>query len=361
MRILFITAFPPSRQTAGQNYTRLLLADLGKSNQVDLICWGETASGMELPESVKLLRRIRVKSKLSALKRFWYFPLFTRRYDKQTARYIQSIADQYDMVYFDFSQVMMFAKDVKHPFKVGMSHDVISQKFQRKGWMRPLGAWVRHSEKAILKNLSQIHTFSEKDSRYLRTRLNIPSSPVSFYISPEIQQIDLSKIPTEDYLVAFGAWGRPENQETLHWILKNCKSIGMPVKIIGGGMPEELKSRFSDCPEIELTGFVDDPYPVIAGSKGLLAPLWQGAGVKVKVIESLALGTPVLGTEVTFEGIDNIPYQHGMACILLNDDSLTEAVGQLKKTTREDKETISKQFRSNYGANKFIELLSQLQ
>ena len=55
-----------------------------------------------------------------------------------------------------------------------------------------------------------------------------------------------------------------------------------------------------------MLGFVDNPYKIMSESLGLIAPLFHGAGIKVKVIESLACGTPVIGTEVAFEGIDFI-------------------------------------------------------
>ena len=37
-------------------------------------------------------------------------------------------------------------------------------------------------------------------------------------------------------------------------------------------------------------GFVENPYGYIAEAQGLIAPLFHGAGIKVKVVEALALG-----------------------------------------------------------------------
>ena len=42
---------------------------------------------------------------------------------------------------------------------------------------------------------------------------------------------------------------------------------------------------------------------MIANSRALIAPVFSGAGVKVKVLEALACGTPVVGTDIAFEGI----------------------------------------------------------
>lgn len=37
----------------------------------------------------------------------------------------------------------------------------------------------------------------------------------------------------------------------------------------------------------------------------MIAPLKKGAGVKVKVVVTLTTGTPVIGTDVAFEGIED--------------------------------------------------------
>jgi glycosyltransferase involved in cell wall biosynthesis len=55
---------------------------------------------------------------------------------------------------------------------------------------------------------------------------------------------------------------------------------------------------------IKILSFIKNPYKIISESQILVAPLFEGAGVKVKVIESLACGTPVVGTEIAFEGIE---------------------------------------------------------
>ena len=54
---------------------------------------------------------------------------------------------------------------------------------------------------------------------------------------------------------------------------------------------------------VEYLGFVDNPYPIIANAKAEIASLHKGAGVKVKCVEALGSGTPIIGTEVAFEGI----------------------------------------------------------
>jgi glycosyltransferase involved in cell wall biosynthesis len=59
---------------------------------------------------------------------------------------------------------------------------------------------------------------------------------------------------------------------------------------------------------VEVTGFVPDDELArrYAGARVVLAPLRFGAGVKLKVIEALAEGVPVVTTPVGAEGIEGL-------------------------------------------------------
>lgn len=351
MRILFISAFAPTKSTAGQNFTRQLIEDLSKTHEIDLIYWSSKPIKAEVPSNVKILKTYPTPQLgVTTIRNIKYFPLFSRRFDKSILEYIKSICQHYDCLYFDFSQVMLYSIFIDHPYKIGMSHDVIVQKYSRHEYAKYLRKWITNTEKKCLCSLKRIFTFSNKDAKYIQDLYNISTNVVSFYISPEIQKIDLSEIKVEDYFVLYGAWSRPENQYTLYWLIAN--PIHKKVKIIGGGIPEELKVKIEVNPNNECLGFVENPYPIIAGSKGLIAPLQTGAGVKVKAIESLSLGTPVIGTDVTFEGIELPPSLRKRAFYDIDSLSLSVIYQSLDNISTQDKVAIRNEFLSNYGNKK---------
>ena len=180
MKILYITAFPPNQKTAGQDYSRRLINDLcDKGYELSLIYTAYPNHDIEVSDSAGIKRVIHPSLK-NCLKKLSFHPFFTKRFDFETLNFIQSIAADYDMLYFDFSQVHLYSLYINHPNKVLMCHDVIAQKFSRKGVIQL--PWIKKSERLILKTASQIITFSQKDCDYIKKTYGLKSFHVNFYL-----------------------------------------------------------------------------------------------------------------------------------------------------------------------------------
>lgn len=353
-KILFLTAYPPTNITAGQNYTRLLLNDISTSNSVDVIYWDFKGHKVDLNDTINSIKGVNVtkfQKLYRAILNFFFFPLFTVRFSWQKALHLKRIAKDYDLIYFDFSQVFVYSILIKHPCKIMMCHDVISQKYSRKRFSFLYLWYIKFSERILLNTAHYCFTFSDKDTEYLKKYLRINSNPVSFYISDDLKKISLERIVIEDYFILYGAWNRPENYEGLLWFIKKVVPyLSVKIRIIGGGMPSNIKGLLKSY-NIDYLGFVDNPYPYIAASKALIAPLFQGAGVKVKAIESLALGTTVIGTNVAIEGI---PKLDNFKSVLLC-ETPDEFINVIQQFTiiKEDKICCQKEFLQKYSNLKF--------
>ncbi len=55
---------------------------------------------------------------------------------------------------------------------------------------------------------------------------------------------------------------------------------------------------------LQFTGYLDDIRPTIAGSQVCVVPLRMGAGTRLKILEAMALGTPVISTSKGAEGLE---------------------------------------------------------
>ncbi len=315
-RILFITPFVPGKtEGGGAAYTYELINELSKDNRVDLLYFRYKDKCRYKPDNdnVKVIAEYIVdkwQKILSILVCPFFFPLFTARFRWSIVRMINKLVreNKYDYCYFDFSQTFSYSRFITHPNKILMSHDVIAQKYSRMD--KFLYTWAKLSEGRLLRTGRIIFTFSEKDSGLIRSFYGLDSQPTTFFLSDVVR----NAIPKEigQYYVMFGSWGRAENYETLEWVMDNIDTIltkGERIVVVGGGnVPENIRQRMESIGTLEFIGFLENPYDIIANAKAEIVPLQKGAGVKVKCIEALACGTPVVGTEIAFEGI---PKEYG--------------------------------------------------
>ncbi len=59
-----------------------------------------------------------------------------------------------------------------------------------------------------------------------------------------------------------------------------------------------------------LTGHLPDPRPMVASAAVSLAPMRLGGGTRLKILEAMAIGTPVVATSLGAEGLDAVHGEH---------------------------------------------------
>lgn len=357
--ILIITAFPPNNKTAGQNYTQNLISDLSNNGYIiDIVYFSyDNHKVYEFKNKnvnyIFSINSTKIKKISNAILLFFIFPFFSVRFSLKLVRYIIKNQKKYDIVYLDFSQVFIYGLLLKSSKKFLMAHDIIIQKYNRKFKNFFLKKWIKFSENLILKQKnSKIICFSNKDLALLKREYNMLGEKVDFYIDEGIKHKTLEKV--ENYFCFYGAWHREENLESLEWFEKQIKGkLRFDVKIIGGGLTEKYQEILKKK-GFNILGFVENPYDVLMRSKGLIAPLFKGAGVKVKVIEALACGTPVVGTEIALEGID---FESRLIEKVTSFNEVLKVLAKFEKVTLKDKQELKNSFNNEYGKNRFINII----
>ncbi len=105
------------------------------------------------------------------------------------------------------------------------------------------------------------------------------------------------------------------NQEGLLWFLKNCwpeihkKHPGLKFYIAGRSAPQWLIHKF-DLPNVVFKGEVDDAYQFMNSKSIMVVPLFSGSGMRIKIIEGMALGKCIVSTPVGAEGLNVQPGKH---------------------------------------------------
>jgi polysaccharide biosynthesis protein PslH len=117
-------------------------------------------------------------------------------------------------------------------------------------------------------------------------------------------------------------------------------------KIVGGRSPPSLQALAG--PRIELTGFVPDLRPHLAGAAAVVVPLRLGGGTRLKIVEAMAMGKAIVSTTLGAEGIEAVsgrdlivedqPTAFANAVNrLLADPSLAVSIGQSARRLAEDR------------------------
>jgi glycosyltransferase involved in cell wall biosynthesis/GT2 family glycosyltransferase len=74
-------------------------------------------------------------------------------------------------------------------------------------------------------------------------------------------------------------------------------------RIVGPGLPRGQVSRLSSFPGVEVLGFVPDIGTAYAGADAAVVPLRVGGGTRIKVLEAMSFGVPVISTSIGVEGL----------------------------------------------------------
>jgi sugar transferase (PEP-CTERM/EpsH1 system associated) len=100
----------------------------------------------------------------------------------------------------------------------------------------------------------------------------------------------------------------------------------LKLAVVGGNPAPEIRALASN-PGVEVTGWVADTRPWVRQAEVSICPVFQGAGRQNKVLESLALGTPVVASPLAAEGIEARDGQELM--VAKEGDSFVEAICRL--------------------------------
>lgn len=245
-----------------------------------------------------------------------------------------------------------------------VEHDMTAQSYERKlEGSKGLRRWyLRYQLGLILKKEGKycqkadcVFALNRKDKKLIRKRYGRKDCKIlNLYLGIEDELLDreIGWEKREQGNICFlGQMGRPENHQAAMRLVNIAARVkkqipGLQVYIVGNQPSEELKARENDY--IHVTGFVDDVDAYLERATLAVFPLKQGAGIKMKVLRSLAVGTPVITSMVGAEGID----EDGEVIILAKTDKefaerITEYlldVGAMEEKGRKSREYIRDYF-----------------
>ncbi len=145
-----------------------------------------------------------------------------------------------------------------------------------------------------------------------------------------------------------GSADNPFNLPALEWLLDHVLPLLPPsVRLAVAG---DVCTLVRERPGLRLLGRLDDLAEAYRKTRVVVAPVFGGTGMKVKVIEGLANGRPVVTTEWGVAGMDR---KSGNGCLVANDpESFAGGIRSLltdEETYREVRNQGLEYFRGTYS------------
>lgn len=124
---------------------------------------------------------------------------------------------------------------------------------------------------------------------------------------------DVSSPRDGDYLLFVGG-AFYANEAGIAWFAEQvAPHVAIRTCVVGRGL-EQARAVLERHPNVEVVGPVDRLQPWYLGAKAVIAPIFDGSGMKTKVAEALMYGKRVIGTSEAFSGYEGLAAEAGRIC-----------------------------------------------
>jgi glycosyltransferase involved in cell wall biosynthesis len=241
-------------------------------------------------------------------------------------------------------------------FEIWQSLAAIENNSIKKYYLNILSNRLKKYELAQLNLFDGLSCVTESDAKcfesygYTKSWHIAPTGMDISRLAPDYSQIEPNSI------LHLGSMDWMPNQEAVKWFIKevwpSLKTKHPEIKfyIAGRNMPKEFFNFSGNG--IDVLGEVDDAIQLMLSKSIMIVPLFSGSGIRVKILEGLALGKCLVSTEMSFTGISVQPdlnlFQAETASDFINQISkLICNPFLIEKTGREARKLVENKYESS--------------
>jgi len=242
----------------------------------------------------------------------------------------QALQEDYDILWVHFMETLAYVPQSyargERPIVVLDQHNADEwfwETYAREGspWIRlfaKINLWqLRGIQASLLKRVDVILSASKEDADFTRTRLPNPATQV--WVVPNGVDTENLRPPDtaerKNRIIFCGSMDVLMNIDAVDWFARRVfprvrEAVFDAEFWIVGRNPAPKVKALASLPGIRVTGQVEDVRSYYARANVAVAPFRYGGGTKLKVLEAMALGVPLVATPVGCQGIDVTPGKH---------------------------------------------------
>jgi len=226
--------------------------------------------------------------------------------------------------------VSMRSHNIEHEI---WQRTVAHSRFPKQWYLKILAKRIKKMETGFLNSYDVMVPITERDGEVLRTLgclLPMHNTPTGIFtgdLDPKRAEIEYPS------LFHIGALDWTPNQEGLHWFLEKVwpalhhEFPELKFFVAGRNAPPKISSL--NVPGMVFLGEVEDAYAFMKSKAVMVVPLLSGSGMRIKIIEGMALGKTIVTTSIGTEGIST---RHGHD--LLVADTPENFTGEIRELIR---------------------------
>ena len=392
MNILFLSTwfpFPPDNGSKIRVYH--LWRALAQRHEVTLLSFAwdtaqpQARDGLPFCQTIRILPRDPFqRTKFARATRYLALaPVITRPIPEMRRLVADTLAQTaFDVVIASTEVMATYALQVPNRTrKILEEHNSFSRMMEDRyrdaaGVLLRLNHWTswqktRRYEGALFRKFDHLVMVSDED-RHVCERLpghQIPISVIPNGVDCAHHRLDLAEIQPHT-LIYNGALTYSANYDAMRFFLADIYPLvrqqipDVTLRITGSTRGVDLGSLSLDT-SVQLTGYVEDIRLPVAGSSVCVVPLRQGGGTRLKILEAMALGTPVVATSKGAEGLEVVDGEH----LLIADDPAAFAAATLRLLREPDlrarlathaRRLVEERYDWSHIGARFVELVEQV-
>ncbi|MCK4745502.1 MAG: glycosyltransferase [Bacteroidales bacterium] len=179
--------------------------------------------------------------------------------------------------------------------------------FLKRWYLGNMAARLERFEKQVARETDCLVAISPIDETYFRNE-GYDGATITIPTGISLEQYPATPLPETPTLFFIGALDWLPNQEAISWFLDNvferlvAAIPHLEFHIAGRNAPEQF-IRSLRHQRITYHGEVEDAKAFMSSYRVMVAPLLTGSGIRIKILEGMALGRPVVTTTIGMEGI----------------------------------------------------------